>query len=115
MEFGSRGGHATETAAAGAGPPGSAEEGKVLTLDTGPGSPTTHWFQIRCVLKETLKLLPGQRLEGEMRLLANARQSYDIRAALQCFTETGAEVGNKCSGRWDLKDPYYRQLNQPRQ
>jgi len=117
VEFGSRGaagGGGEEEASKSPDGSSAASAGKVLTLTTGPGAPTTHWFQIRCVLKETLKVLPGQRLEGELRLQANARQSYDIRANVQCFKETGITVGEECAGRWDLKDPYYRQMNQPR-
>jgi histone-arginine methyltransferase CARM1 len=79
-------------------------------LTTAPGSPTTHWFQLRCLLKETLKILPGQKLEGDMKLVANSRQSYDIDLNLTAFTSSGMKVGETCSGKFDLKDPYYRQL-----
>ena len=110
VEFGSR--------CAGPDPQPSPEEDSQLDdsesvshfLSTAPGSPITHWFQLRCVLKETLKILPGQKLEGEMKLKANARQSYDIKVNLTALTETFHKVGKTVEGTFNLKDPYYRQL-----
>jgi histone-arginine methyltransferase CARM1 len=52
-------------------------------LSTAPGLPTTHWFQLRCVLQQPLLVLtPNTKLSGSMRLVAHARQSYDVHVEL---------------------------------
>jgi hypothetical protein len=52
-------------------------------LSTAPGLPTTHWFQLRCCLQQPLLVLtPNTKLSGSMRLVAHARQSYDVHVEL---------------------------------
>jgi hypothetical protein len=52
-------------------------------LSTAPGLPTTHWFQLRCCLQQPLVVLtPNTKLSGSMRLVAHARQSYDVHVEL---------------------------------
>lgn len=52
-------------------------------LSTAPGLPTTHWFQLRCCLQQPLLVLtPNTQLRGSMRLVAHARQSYDVHVEL---------------------------------
>ena len=80
------------------------------TLTTAPGSPTTHWCQLRCCLRDTLRVMPGQYIEGEMILRANAKQSYDVDVSLVVVDPSGFWVGAPCKGTFDLKNPYYRQL-----
>jgi hypothetical protein len=53
-------------------------------LSTAPGLPSTHWFQLRCVLQQPLVVLtPNSRLTGCLRLVAHERQSYDIHLELE--------------------------------
>lgn len=53
-------------------------------LSTAPGLPTTHWFQMRCVLQQPLVVLsPNSRITGTLRLVAHERQSYDIHVDLE--------------------------------
>lgn len=92
-------------------------------LSTAPGLPTTHWFQLRCVLREPL-VVPGPGgavLEGELVLEAHERQSYDMHLSLSLPAEGQGQWGEEGQGegrQWprrearatfDLKDPYYRQ------
>ena len=75
-------------------------------LSTAPGLPTTHWFQLRCVLRQPLLVSgPGAVLEGELVLEAHERQSYDIHLSLSLPGEGGVAA----QATFDLKDPYYRQ------
>lgn len=39
-------------------------------------------FQLRCVLKQPLTVYPGADVQGELRLVAHKRQSYDIHLRL---------------------------------
>lgn len=48
----------------------------------------------------------GDTLTGRLHLLAHSRQSYDVTLELS----SGASPVSV--GRYDLKEPYYRQLNQ---
>lgn len=48
----------------------------------------------------------GDTLTGRLHLLAHARQSYDV------TLELSSGAGPVSVGRYDLKEPYYRQLNQ---
>eukprot|EP00884_Botryococcus_braunii_P002684 jgi/Botrbrau1/12416/Bobra.0229s0012.1 len=80
-------------------------------LSTAPGQPTTHWFQLRCVLAEPLQVWPGCVLTGEFRLEAHNRQSYDIFLNLMAPPVVQGGPPQQSHGKFDLKDPYYRQLN----
>lgn len=53
-------------------------------LSTAPGLPSTHWFQLRCVLQQPLVVLtPNSKLTGCLHLVAHERQSYDIHLELE--------------------------------
>ncbi|EIE20922.1 S-adenosyl-L-methionine-dependent methyltransferase [Coccomyxa subellipsoidea C-169] len=89
-------------------------------LSTAPGVPTTHWFQLRCVLSQPLTVYPGAELHGELRLIAHKRQSYDIHLRLSVPSLAPGRVGSdawpclrQVTGKFDLKEPYYRQLTMP--
>ncbi|XP_059318399.1 probable histone-arginine methyltransferase 1.3 isoform X1 [Lycium ferocissimum] len=78
-------------------------------LTTAPGAPTTHWYQLRCVLSQPLYVMPGQEITGHFRLVAHKAQSYTI------YLTLSAAVGDMLqtsSGKLDLKEPYYR-MSQP--
>jgi len=47
-------------------------------LTTAPGSPTTHWYQLRCVLSQPIYVVAGQEITGRMHLIAHTAQSYTI-------------------------------------
>eukprot|EP00245_Coleochaete_scutata_P002345 TRINITY_DN13075_c0_g1_i1.p1 TRINITY_DN13075_c0_g1~~TRINITY_DN13075_c0_g1_i1.p1 ORF type:complete len:545 (-),score=104.08 TRINITY_DN13075_c0_g1_i1:696-2330(-) len=85
-------------------------------LTTGPGAPTTHWYQIRCVLAQPLHVLPGQQITGRLHLVAHSCQSYNIQLTMSTMSWPGAGGGPSNSSipiqtstaTMDLKEPYYR-------
>ncbi|GLC53802.1 hypothetical protein PLESTB_000788800, partial [Pleodorina starrii] len=80
-------------------------------LTTAPGMPTTHWFQLRCVLQQPLLVTsPNTRITGRLHLVAHARQSYDIFLTLTAPPLQPGGPPQTSSGKFDLKEPYYRQL-----
>lgn len=85
-------------------------------LTTAPGTPTTHWYQLRCVLAQPLYVMAGQEITGNLRLVANSAQSYTIYLTMSAkMWGPGAEQGGilqTSTGKLDLKEPYYR-LSQP--
>lgn len=57
-------------------------------LTTAPGAPTTHWYQIRCVLSQPIYVMAGQEITGRLHLIAHSAQSYTIDLTLSgpiCF------------------------------
>ncbi|KAL4857665.1 putative histone-arginine methyltransferase [Chlorella vulgaris] len=82
-------------------------------LSTAPGLPVTHWFQLRCLLETPLVVAqPGATVRGELRLLAHNRQSYDVHVMLQAPPLTPGGPMQESRGKFDLKEPYYRQQMQ---
>ncbi|KXZ44487.1 hypothetical protein GPECTOR_67g328 [Gonium pectorale] len=80
-------------------------------LTTAPGMPTTHWFQLRCVLQTPLLVAaPNTRITGRLHLVAHARQSYDIFLTLTAPPLAPGQPPQTSTGKFDLKEPYYRQL-----
>ncbi|GJY18710.1 probable histone-arginine methyltransferase 1.3, partial [Tanacetum coccineum] len=47
-------------------------------LTTAPGAPTTHWYQLRCVLSQPIYVMPGQEITGHLHMIAHSAQSYTI-------------------------------------
>ncbi|CAD6222631.1 unnamed protein product [Miscanthus lutarioriparius] len=85
-------------------------------LSTAPGSPTTHWYQLRCVLSQPLYVMAGQEITGRLHLVAHSSQSYTIYLTMSAkMWGVGAEQGGilqTSTGKLELKEPYYR-LSQP--
>ncbi|XP_052477404.1 probable histone-arginine methyltransferase 1.3 isoform X2 [Gossypium raimondii] len=85
-------------------------------LTTAPGAPTTHWYQIRCVLSQPIYVMAGQEITGRLHMIAHNAQSYTIYLALSAkMWGPGAEQGGiiqTSSCKLDLKEPYYR-MSQP--
>ena len=111
-------------------------------LTTAPGAPTTHWYQLRCVLTQPIYVMAGQEITGQLRMVAHNAQSYTLYLTLMgmflsyclvfvlpiCFSGNltsysstakmwgpGAEQGGiiqASSCKLDLKEPYYR-MSQP--
>ncbi len=80
-------------------------------LSTAPGLTTTHWFQLRCVLQQPLFVMQRDTvLKGTLRLVAHARQSYDVHVTLVAPPLQPGLPPQVSSGKFDLKEPYYRQL-----
>ncbi|PPD99859.1 hypothetical protein GOBAR_DD03112 [Gossypium barbadense] len=77
-------------------------------LTTAPGAPTTHWYQIRCVLSQPIYVMAGQEITGRLHMIAHNAQSYTIYLAL---SEQGGIIQTS-SCKLDLKEPYYR-MSQP--
>ncbi|CAH9086025.1 unnamed protein product [Cuscuta epithymum] len=78
-------------------------------LTTAPGAPTTHWYQLRCVLSQPLYVMPGQEITGRVHLVAHKAQSYTIFLTLSAVV---GDVLQTSTGKLDLKEPYYR-MSQP--
>ncbi|XP_024022623.1 probable histone-arginine methyltransferase 1.4 isoform X2 [Morus notabilis] len=85
-------------------------------LTTAPGAPTTHWYQLRCVLSQPIYVMAGQEITGRLRMVAHDAQSYTIYLTLSAkMWGPGAEQGGilqTSSCKLDLKEPYYR-MSQP--
>ncbi|XP_052310762.1 probable histone-arginine methyltransferase 1.4 isoform X2 [Populus trichocarpa] len=85
-------------------------------LTTAPGAPTTHWYQLRCVLSQPLYVVAGQEITGQLRMVAHNAQSYTVYLTLSAkMWGPGAEQGGilqTSSCKLDLKEPYYR-MSQP--
>ncbi|KAA8548942.1 hypothetical protein F0562_000626 [Nyssa sinensis] len=85
-------------------------------LTTAPGAPTTHWYQLRCVLSQPLYVMPGQEITGQLHMIAHNAQSYTISLTMSAkMWGPGAEQGGilqTSSCKFDLKEPYYR-MSQP--
>jgi len=57
-------------------------------LTTAPGAPTTHWYQIRCVLSQPIYVMAGQEITCRLYLIGHSAQSYTIDLTLSgavCF------------------------------
>ncbi|KAL6970291.1 putative histone-arginine methyltransferase 1.3, partial [Sarracenia purpurea var. burkii] len=85
-------------------------------LTTAPGVPTTHWYQLRCVLSQPLYVMPGQEITGRLYMIAHNAQSYTIHLTMSTkMWGPGADQGGilqSSSCKLDLKEPYYR-MSQP--
>ncbi|KAG9444564.1 hypothetical protein H6P81_015904 [Aristolochia fimbriata] len=85
-------------------------------LSTAPGAPTTHWYQLRCVLSQPLYVMAGQEITGRLHMVAHHAQSYTMYLTLSAkMWGAGAEQGGiiqSSMGKLDLKEPYYR-MSQP--
>ncbi|XP_078439750.1 protein arginine methyltransferase 4B isoform X2 [Wolffia australiana] len=85
-------------------------------LTTAPGAPTTHWYQLRCMLSQPLYAMAGQEITGQLRMVAHNAQSYTLYLTMSTkMWGAGAENGavlQTATGKLDLKEPYYR-MSQP--
>ncbi|KAG8099137.1 hypothetical protein GUJ93_ZPchr0013g35428 [Zizania palustris] len=85
-------------------------------LTTAPDSPTTHWYQLRCILSQPLYVMAGQEITGQLHLVAHSAQSYTIYLTMSAkMWGEGAEQGGilqTSTAKLELKEPYYR-LSQP--
>lgn len=81
---------------------------KDVWLSTSPTEALTHWYQVRCVLKQPLFGRIGEHLTGIIIMKANKKQSYDID-----ITATVAETGCMSKCTYDLKNPFFRYNGNP--
>ncbi|XP_043720984.1 probable histone-arginine methyltransferase CARM1 [Telopea speciosissima] len=81
-------------------------------LTTAPGAPTTHWYQLRCVLSQPIYVMAGQEITGRLHMVAHNAQSYTMHLTMSAkMWGAGAEQGGilqTSSCKLDLKEPYYR-------
>ncbi|XP_020689137.1 probable histone-arginine methyltransferase CARM1 [Dendrobium catenatum] len=86
-------------------------------LTTAPGAPTTHWYQLRCLLSQPIYVLSGQEITGRFNLVAHSAQSYTINLTMSAkMFGPGADQGGilqTSSCKINLKDPYYRMAQSP--
>ncbi|CAK9238579.1 unnamed protein product [Sphagnum jensenii] len=86
-------------------------------LSTAPGAPTTHWYQLRCVLSQPLYVLAGQPITGRLHLVAHSSQSYTIHLTMSAsmWGPGGVRGGvlQTSTAKLDLKEPYYRMSQSP--
>eukprot|EP00116_Pleurobrachia_bachei_P000827 sb/3461089/ len=76
---------------------------KTVFLSTAPSEPLTHWYQVRCLCETPLYARPGQPIIGNVTLISNKRQSYDVKLEMN-LAGSSTKVGNVL----DLKNPYFR-------
>lgn len=83
-------------------------------LTTAPGAPTTHWYQLRCVLSQPLYVMAGQHITGNLNMVAHSSQSYtlNLTMSVKMWNGPGQAIVQTSSGKLDLKEPYYR-MSQP--
>jgi len=79
---------------------GTAEE---VVLSTSPSAKTTHWYQIRLLIKDRIGINPGQDINISMKMESNKWQSYSISLKVELPILNITSQFKK----YDLKDPVY--------
>lgn len=64
--------------------------------------PLTHWYQVRCLVETPFLVRVGEILCGQVELVGNKRQSYDVNITLTLNGEV------KGRNTLDLKNPFFR-------
>jgi len=76
---------------------------KSVTLSTAPTQPATHWSQMRFLLKEPLTVSRGELITGEINLIANKEQSYEMKLAVNIPAINVSQTAD-----YYIKDPDFR-------
>jgi histone-arginine methyltransferase CARM1 len=74
-----------------------------VVLSTNPRNSTTHWYQVRLLLKEPIALNKNQILKGKITFTANKFQSYNIELELKADS-----LSTYSYNEYDLKNPDFR-------
>lgn len=78
---------------------------QTIWLSTAPTEALTHWYQVRCLIATPLFGRQGEIVTGQVHMIANKRQSYDVEIRLECDGKLSANT-------LDLKNPYFRYTGQ---
>uniref|UniRef100_A0A183CIV7 type I protein arginine methyltransferase n=1 Tax=Globodera pallida TaxID=36090 RepID=A0A183CIV7_GLOPA len=83
---------------------------RTVWLSTAPTEPLTHWYQVRCLVKQPMLVLAGQDVRGRLEMVANDKQSYDMELEM-CIEGNESRVWQR--NVLDLKMPHFRYTGQP--
>lgn len=76
-------------------------------LTTAPGAPTTHWYQLRCVLSQPIYVMAGQEITGRLRMVAHSAQSYTIYLTLSGWLDIISYTFFYLNFAFDWQNLYY--------
>eukprot|EP01135_Chromosphaera_perkinsii_P007646 Nk52_evm102s914 gene=Nk52_evmTU102s914 len=79
-----------------------------VRLSTGPFTPPTHWFQMRCLFPNPPFATPGSELSGVITFYANSRQSYDIHLNFQLRSPGNSGTVVHINNVVNMKEPLFR-------
>ncbi|MFH4978001.1 hypothetical protein AB6A40_004710 [Gnathostoma spinigerum] len=74
---------------------------ETVWLSTAPTEPLTHWYQVRCLFDRPLMVFIGQHIRGDVSMVANERQSYDV----ELYADASGQISKNSL---DLKNPLFR-------
>uniref|UniRef100_A0A914H839 type I protein arginine methyltransferase n=1 Tax=Globodera rostochiensis TaxID=31243 RepID=A0A914H839_GLORO len=83
---------------------------RTVWLSTAPTEPLTHWYQVRCLVKQPMLVLAGQDVRGRLEMVANDKQSYDMELEM-CIEDNESSAWQR--NVLDLKMPHFRYTGQP--
>uniref|UniRef100_A0A183BVD5 type I protein arginine methyltransferase n=1 Tax=Globodera pallida TaxID=36090 RepID=A0A183BVD5_GLOPA len=64
---------------------------RTVWLLTAPTEPLTHWYQVRCLVKQPMLVLAGQDVRGRLEMVANDKQSYDMELEMRTLSQVPSQ------------------------